>query len=117
MAQCLKISTTDSKHSNYIAENLLTRDFNVLEPNKFGVSNITYIRVKGGFDYLTIIIDLFDRKNEFIDLLNKYGVVRSNSRKGNCWDNTIKKLTMPLNFLCGLGLLVQEVIYRMVTRD
>ncbi|MEG2190126.1 MAG: IS3 family transposase, partial [Bacteroidales bacterium] len=57
-----KISTTDSKHSNHIAENLLARDFNVLEPNKFWVSDITYIRVKGGFDYLTTIIDLFDRK-------------------------------------------------------
>ncbi|MEF9987437.1 MAG: DDE-type integrase/transposase/recombinase, partial [Bacteroidales bacterium] len=94
--------------------------------------------VNGGFDYLTTIIDLFDRKvvgwsqssdmsaqntvlaafksavsrrhlsvtsahglmlhsdrgvqytcNEFIDLLNKYGVVRSNSRKGNCWDNAV----------------------------
>ncbi|MEG0500245.1 MAG: integrase core domain-containing protein, partial [Rikenellaceae bacterium] len=26
---------------------------------------------------------------EFIKVLNKYGVVRSNSRKGNCWDNAV----------------------------
>ncbi|MEG1485576.1 MAG: hypothetical protein RSC28_09435 [Bacteroidales bacterium] len=34
------MSTTDSKHSNHIADNLLARDFNVLEPNKFWVSDI-----------------------------------------------------------------------------
>ena len=27
--------------------------------------------------------------NEFVKLLGKYGVVRSNSRKGNCWDNAV----------------------------
>ena len=27
--------------------------------------------------------------NDFIELLDKYGVVRSNSRKGNCWDNAV----------------------------
>lgn len=129
--------TTDSKHSNPIAENLLDRKFKVSAPNKVWVSDITYIAVEGGFEYLTVIIDLYDRKvvgyhqsrslkaidtvipafrmavkrrlsgksalglifhsdrgvqytcKEFVDLLAEYKMVRSNSRKGNCWDNAV----------------------------
>lgn len=55
-------NTTDSKHDNPVAENLLDRQFVVNEPNKYWVSDITYISVVGGFEYLTTIIDLFDRK-------------------------------------------------------
>ena len=57
-----KVCTTDSKHNNHIADNLLDRKFSIQEPNRVWVSDITYIRVKGGFIYLTTIIDLFDRK-------------------------------------------------------
>ena len=130
-------TTTDSNHSNSIADNLLDRNFTILEPNKAWVSDITYISVIGGFEYLTVIIDLYDREvigyhqsktmktsdtvipalnmavknrlnghsapdlifhsdrgvqytaKEFTDLLNKYKIIRSNSRKGNCWDNAV----------------------------
>lgn len=54
--------TTDSKHSNPVADNLLDRDFRVDAPNKVWVSDITYISVLGGFEYLTTVIDLYDRK-------------------------------------------------------
>jgi transposase InsO family protein len=129
--------TTDSRHNNPVAENLLDRDFTVLEPDKVWVSDITYISVVGGFEYLTTIIDLFGRKvvgysqsktlkaadtvipalnmaikrrlngrqapglvfhsdrgvqytcSEFTKLLDKAGITRSNSRKGNCWDNAV----------------------------
>ncbi|MFI3293996.1 MAG: IS3 family transposase [Rikenellaceae bacterium] len=159
-----KVCTTDSKHNNHIADNLLDRGFTVLEPNKVWVSDITYIRVTGGFDYLTTIIDLFDRRvvgwslssdmsaentvvvafksaigrrapsvtsahglmlhsdrgsqytcNEFISILDKYGVVRSNSRKGNCWDNAVAESFFKT--------LKTELIYRIgvknveITRD
>ena len=62
LAHKFKVCTTDSKHNNHIAENLLDRNFTVAEPNKVWVSDITYIHTKTGFDYLTTIIDLFDRK-------------------------------------------------------
>lgn len=55
-------TTTDSKHSHRIMENLLNREFTVTEPSKVWVSDITYIHTKEGFLYLTTIIDLYDRK-------------------------------------------------------
>ncbi len=157
-----KVCTTDSKHNNHIADNLLEREFRVLEPNKVWVSDITYIRVKGVFIYLTTVIDLFDRKvvgwslssdmsaentviaafknaigrrglsvtsanglmlhsdrgsqytcNEFIRLLNKYGVIRSNSRKGNCWDNAVAESffkTLKTELIYRIGVKSSEVI-------
>lgn len=54
--------TTDSNHKYPIAKNLLKREFNPGKINKVWVSDITYIRTKQGWLYLTIIIDLFDRQ-------------------------------------------------------
>ncbi|MHC0445802.1 IS3 family transposase [Flavobacterium sp. 3-218] len=54
--------TTDSIHNHYIYPNVLNGRFDVIEPSKAWVSDITYIQVKRGFLYLTIIMDLFDRK-------------------------------------------------------
>jgi transposase InsO family protein len=39
----------------------LNREFTVTEPSAL-VSDITYIRVKEGFLYLTTVLDLYDRK-------------------------------------------------------
>lgn len=138
LAPAFKPTTTDSKHNNNIAENILNREFNVTSPNVAWVSDITYMPTTEGFIYLTTVIDLFDRKvigwsissdmtaeetvikafkmavknrypsgkpdlglifhsdrgsqytcNEFIKLLDKYNIRRSNSRKGNCWDNAV----------------------------
>ena len=55
-------STTNSKHSHRIMENILNREFKVTEPSKVWVSDITYIHTKEGFLYLTTVIDLYDRK-------------------------------------------------------
>ena len=57
-----KVVTTVSKHNYPIAENLINRDFKATEPGKVWVSDITYIRTVQGWLYLTIIMDLFDRK-------------------------------------------------------
>lgn len=57
-----KITTTDSNHSYPIAENILNRNFNVKELGKVWVSDITYIKVAEGWAYLTVVIDLADRK-------------------------------------------------------
>ena len=54
--------TTDSKHSYLLVENVLNRQFLVSQPSKTWVSDITYIHTKEGFLYLTIIMDLHDRK-------------------------------------------------------
>jgi transposase InsO family protein len=56
------VKTTDSRHSLPVAENLLNRDFTAACPGEKWVSDITYLRANGGFLYLTIIIDLWDRK-------------------------------------------------------
>jgi len=54
--------TTDSKHNYPIAPNVLDRNFTVQRMNQVWVSDITYIRTYQGWLYLTVIIDLFDRK-------------------------------------------------------
>lgn len=54
--------TTDSNHDFPIAPNLLNRNFTPDKINKVWVSDITYIRTKQGWLYLTIIMDLFDRQ-------------------------------------------------------
>jgi transposase InsO family protein len=53
--------TTNSKHKYLIVPNVLNREFTVTEPSAW-VSDITYIRVKEGFLYLTTVLDLYDRK-------------------------------------------------------
>lgn len=55
-------TTTDSKHTHRIMENILDREFKVMGPSKVWVSDITYIHTKEGFLYLTTVIDLYDRK-------------------------------------------------------
>jgi putative transposase len=56
------VSTTDSKHTFPVAPNLLNREFKVNRQGKVWVSDITYIRTLEGWLYLTIIMDLADRK-------------------------------------------------------
>lgn len=125
--------TTDSRHQEPVAENILKRQFNAAEANTVWVSDITYLPAKDGWLYLCVIIDLFDRKvvgwsmrtdmtativvdafNMAVMLRKPQGpllfhsdrgvqycskafweastaalplLVRSMSRKGNCWDN------------------------------
>src|SRR5215469_13521005 len=54
--------TTDSKHSYPVCENILNRDFFAEKPGQKWVSDITYLRALEGWLYLTVVIDLFDRK-------------------------------------------------------
>lgn len=55
------VVTTDSDHDFKIAENLLQRNFEVEQINKFWVSDITYVLVSNRWMYLTTFIDLADR--------------------------------------------------------
>ena len=53
--------TTDSRHQEPVAENILNRQFDVAEPNTVWVSDITYIPTTDGWLYLCVVIALFDR--------------------------------------------------------
>jgi transposase InsO family protein len=54
--------TTDSKHSEPIAPNLLNRDFDVDVPNAAWVTDVTYVWTLQGWLYLAVILDLFSRR-------------------------------------------------------
>jgi transposase InsO family protein len=57
-----KVSTTDSDHHYSPSKNLLDRDFTSSRPAEKWVSDITYVRTQQGWLYLTVVMDLFDRK-------------------------------------------------------
>lgn len=54
--------TTDSKHTFPVSDNVLNRDFTADRIAQKWVSDLTYIYTKEGWLYLTVVIDLFDRK-------------------------------------------------------
>jgi len=55
------IATTNSNHTNPVADNVLNRDFSSSELGKAWVSDITYVKVKDHWAYLTVMLDLADR--------------------------------------------------------
>jgi putative transposase len=57
-----KVVTTDSNHGHTLSPNLLDRDFTASRPGQKWVSDITYVRTNQGWLYLTVVLDLFDRK-------------------------------------------------------
>lgn len=125
------VVTTDSKHNNKVAENLLGRRFNPSSPNQVWTTDITYLKSQSGWVYLAVVIDLYsrqvigwhvdkvmsvelctqalitaywrrkppkgllhhsDRGSQYTsvayqDLLKRFGMICSMSRKANCWDN------------------------------
>lgn len=56
------IVTTDSKHNYPIVPNVLQRQFLATRECEIWISDITYVRTNSGWLYLTVIIDMFDRK-------------------------------------------------------
>ena len=63
-ARCRRkyIPTTDSKHAFEVCENILNRVFHAEKAGQKWVSDITYLRTTCGWVYLTVILDLYDRK-------------------------------------------------------
>ncbi len=57
-----RVLTTDSKHNYPVADNYLKRNFKTQNPGQVWVSDITYIRTGQGWLFLTVVMDLFDRK-------------------------------------------------------
>jgi transposase InsO family protein len=56
------VATTDSRHNYPVAPNLLNRNSTATRKCQYWVSDITYVRTKSGWLYLTVEIDLYDRK-------------------------------------------------------
>jgi transposase InsO family protein len=56
------VKTTQSNHQQPVCKNILNREFHAEGPGLKWVSDITYLRTIAGWLYLTVIIDLFDRK-------------------------------------------------------
>jgi putative transposase len=54
--------TTDSKHSNPIAPNVLAREFEPTAPNHAWAGDVTYIATGEGWSYLAVLLDLFSRR-------------------------------------------------------
>lgn len=54
--------TTDSKHDQPVAENLLQRDFTATGPNQKWVADITYLPTRMGWVYLAVVLDVFSRR-------------------------------------------------------
>jgi transposase InsO family protein len=62
-ARCRRkfIPTTNSNHGLPVCENLLNRKFQAERAGEKWVSDITYLRTRGGWIYLTVVLDLYDR--------------------------------------------------------
>ena len=74
------VTTTDSKHKEPVADNLLNREFNVSSPNRVWVSDITYLRVGRKWYYLSVFIDLFSRLVvgwDLSDSLERHSTIKS----------------------------------------
>jgi transposase InsO family protein len=56
------IPTTNSNHALEVCENLLNREFQAEPGGEKWVSDLTYLRTRGGWVYLTVVLDLYDRK-------------------------------------------------------
>lgn len=54
-------TTTLSSHDLVVAQNTLNRQFNPSGPNQVWVSDITYVRTRQNWLYLTVILDLYSR--------------------------------------------------------
>ena len=55
-------ATTDSKHDDPIAPNLLERDFTATGPNEAWVTDVTAVWTHAGWIFLAAILDLFSRR-------------------------------------------------------
>ncbi len=56
------VRTTDSRHNQPVAPNILERDFSPGQPNCTWATDITYVETKQGWLYLAVVIDLFSRR-------------------------------------------------------
>ena len=55
-----KYKHCDESHRTY--DNILDRSFSPVAPNQVWTGDVTYIRIKGGWCYLAVVLDLFARR-------------------------------------------------------
>lgn len=75
------VVTTDSNHTEPIAQNILNRDFQTAAPGEKCVSDITYIHTVDGFIYLTIMLDLYDKNIIGWSLSNRMTTSQTGTKK------------------------------------
>ena len=94
------IHTTDSKHDEPVAANLLQRNFSANRPNEKMVSDTTAVATKQGVLYAAAILDLYGRypvglsgagKSTIVNLLDKFyhpdcGTIRLDGVELKDWD-------------------------------
>jgi putative transposase len=56
-----KVRTTDSKHDDKVAPNLLEQNFKAKAPNEKWLVDVTYLSVPTGFVYLAAVLDAYSR--------------------------------------------------------
>ncbi len=56
-----RMVTTDSRHNNPVAPNLLARDFTAPAPNRKWLTDLTAIRTAQGWLYLAVVLDVYSR--------------------------------------------------------
>jgi transposase InsO family protein len=56
------VRTTDSRHTLPVCQNILSQQFHAEGAGQKWVSDITYLRTTGPWVYLTVVLDLYDRK-------------------------------------------------------
>lgn len=56
-----RVCTTDSKHSDPVAPNLLQRDFTATAPNRKWLTDITAVWTTEGWLYLAVVLDVYSR--------------------------------------------------------
>jgi len=74
------VTTTDSRHKEPVAENLLNRGFDVCSPNHVWAGDITYLRIGRKWYYLSVFIDLFSRIVvgwDLSDSLERYSTMKA----------------------------------------
>lgn len=57
-----RVVTTQANPSAPVAENVLDRQFEVDEPNRKWVADVTYVRTASGWLYVAAVLDLFSRR-------------------------------------------------------